>query len=123
MMQPTPAPSSPPRSPDRPAKKQYIQHHLRTAQRPFFGPIRPVYQINRRAQARASKWFTLWREQVGCGLYPVLRLILLPYGSGEIYIYKQKDRGRAMYGLKEKNLAKTYIKLIPLGMIWMQFDS
>ncbi|KAG9310605.1 hypothetical protein JVU11DRAFT_9170 [Chiua virens] len=28
----------------------------------------------------------------------------------------QKDRGRAVYGLKEKNLAKAYIKLIPLGM-------
>lgn len=28
----------------------------------------------------------------------------------------QKDRERAVYGLKEKNLAKTYIKLIPLGM-------
>ncbi|KAG5647455.1 hypothetical protein DXG03_009386 [Asterophora parasitica] len=27
-----------------------------------------------------------------------------------------KDRERAVYGLKEKNLAKTYIKLIPLGM-------
>jgi hypothetical protein len=30
--------------------------------------------------------------------------------------WKQKDRERAVYGLKEKNLAKTYIKLIPLGM-------
>jgi hypothetical protein len=28
----------------------------------------------------------------------------------------QKDRERAVYGLKEKNLAKSYIKLIPLGM-------
>lgn len=27
----------------------------------------------------------------------------------------QKDRERAVYGLKEKNLAKIYIKLIPLG--------
>ena len=26
----------------------------------------------------------------------------------------QKDRERAVYGLKEKNLAKIYIKLIPL---------
>lgn len=32
------------------------------------------------------------------------------------YISIQKDRERAVYGLKEKNLAKTYIKLIPLGM-------
>lgn len=30
-------------------------------------------------------------------------------------IILQKDRERAVYGLKEQNLAKTYIKLIPLG--------
>lgn len=28
----------------------------------------------------------------------------------------QKDRERSVYGLKEKNLAKAYIKLIPLNM-------
>lgn len=27
---------------------------------------------------------------------------------------RQKDRERTVYGLKEKNLAKAYIKLIPL---------
>ena len=31
-------------------------------------------------------------------------------------MFPQKDRERSVYGLKEKNLAKTYIKLIPLGM-------
>lgn len=45
-----------------------------------------------------------WRQEKGFDLYPVLRLIL-----------PQKDRERAVYGLKEKNLAKIYIKLIPLG--------
>jgi len=30
--------------------------------------------------------------------------------------HTQKDRERAVYGLKEKNIAKIYIKLIPLGM-------
>jgi DNA ligase-4 len=45
-----------------------------------------------------------WREQCGKDLYPVLRLIL-----------PQKDRERTMYGLKEKMIAKAYIKLIPLG--------
>lgn len=50
-------------------------------------------------------WFNHWREEIGHDLYPVLRLIL-----------PQKDRERAVYGLKEKNLAKTYIKLIPLGI-------
>ncbi|KAI0272769.1 ATP dependent DNA ligase domain-containing protein [Gloeopeniophorella convolvens] len=51
-----------------------------------------------------SAWFDHWRKEVGPDLYPVLRLIL-----------PQKDRERATYGLKEKNIAKTYIKLIPLG--------
>jgi DNA ligase 4 len=37
-------------------------------------------------------------------MYPVLRLLL-----------PQKDRERAVYGLKEKNIARVYIKLIPLG--------
>ena len=30
--------------------------------------------------------------------------------------HTQKDRERAVYGLKEKNIAKIYIKLIPLGV-------
>ncbi|KAL5513056.1 LIG4 [Sanghuangporus vaninii] len=54
---------------------------------------------------RLSTWFNGWRRDAGKDLYPVLRLIL-----------PQKDRERSVYGLKEKNLAKTYIKLIPLGM-------
>lgn len=37
-------------------------------------------------------------------MYPVLRLVL-----------PQRDRERPIYGLKEKNLAKMYIRLIPLG--------
>lgn len=42
---------------------------------------------------------------------------LVNFGCGsELTVEKQKDRERAVYGLKEKNLAKTYIKLIPLGM-------
>ncbi|KAH9962641.1 ATP-dependent DNA ligase [Russula dissimulans] len=51
-----------------------------------------------------NAWFNHWRKEVGYDLYPVLRLLL-----------PQKDRERAIYGLKEKNIAKTYIKLIPLG--------
>ncbi|KAG1849416.1 ATP dependent DNA ligase domain-containing protein [Suillus subalutaceus] len=47
------------------------------------------------------------------------------FGSTYVFVYTNntsldactfaKDRERAVYGLKEKNLAKTYIKLIPLG--------
>ncbi|KAA1468079.1 DNA ligase 4 [Dentipellis sp. KUC8613] len=51
-----------------------------------------------------NSWFDFWRKNVGNDLYPVLRLVL-----------PQKDRERAVYGLKEKTLAKAYIKLIPLG--------
>ncbi|KLO08051.1 DNA ligase 4 [Schizopora paradoxa] len=51
-----------------------------------------------------AKWFARWRSEVGNDLYPVLRLLL-----------PQKDRERSVYGLKEKNLAKAYIKLIPLN--------
>ncbi|TDL23778.1 DNA ligase 4 [Rickenella mellea] len=59
---------------------------------------------DKRRKALAS-WFNHWREEIGFDMYPVLRLLL-----------PQKDRERSVYGLKEKNLAKTYIKLIPLGM-------
>ena len=38
-------------------------------------------------------------------LFWVLSVLLTP---------SKKDRERAVYGLKEKNLAKIYIKLIPL---------
>lgn len=51
-----------------------------------------------------DSWFNHWRREKGYDLFPVLRLIL-----------PQKDRERAVYGLKEKNLAKIYIKLIPLN--------
>jgi len=39
-----------------------------------------------------------------------------PCAEWNKYYQIQKDRERAVYGLKEKNLAKIYIKLIPLGM-------
>ncbi|KAJ2930609.1 hypothetical protein H1R20_g6480, partial [Candolleomyces eurysporus] len=52
-----------------------------------------------------NTWFVHWRQEKGDDLYPVLRLLL-----------PQKDRERPVYGLKEKNLAKIFIKLIGLGM-------
>ncbi|KIM44920.1 hypothetical protein M413DRAFT_442894 [Hebeloma cylindrosporum] len=114
-MQPTPAPTSAPSSPGPqpqpvnetntyPAPPQNVESAP-------FGILVGLFEKlqNERKQERRRKlidaWFTHWRKEKGYDLYPVLRLIL-----------PQKDRERAVYGLKEKNLAKTYIKLIPLGM-------
>ncbi|KZS94450.1 DNA ligase 4 [Sistotremastrum niveocremeum HHB9708] len=49
-------------------------------------------------------WFKNYREGVGNNFYDVLRLLL-----------PQKDRERAVYQVKEKNLAKLFIRAIPLG--------
>ncbi|KAF9525150.1 DNA ligase 4 [Crepidotus variabilis] len=115
MMQPTPAPSSAPNSP-----KNKDKHLLDNPSYPTppqnvgsapFGILVGLFeklQVERKQDRRRKlidAWFTHWRKEKGHDLYPVLRLIL-----------PQKDRERAVYGLKEKNLAKTYIKLIPLGM-------
>ncbi|CAA7265112.1 unnamed protein product [Cyclocybe aegerita] len=115
MMQPTPAPSSAPNSPGHQSEPQlekpkYNPPPQNVGSAPF-GILVGLFEKlqNERKQDRRRKlidaWFTHWRQEKGYDLYPVLRLIL-----------PQKDRERAVYGLKEKNLAKAYIKLIPLGM-------
>ncbi|KAJ6591668.1 DNA ligase IV [Mycena vulgaris] len=111
-MQATPAPSSAPNSPgpqqDEPTKYPTPPQNMGSAP---FGILVALFEKlqTERKQDRRKKlmrhWFNHWRDEKGHDLYPVLRLIL-----------PQKDRERAVYGLKEKNLAKTYIKLIPLGM-------
>ncbi|TFK51779.1 ATP-dependent DNA ligase [Heliocybe sulcata] len=115
MSQPTPAPSSPSRSvgPSAaeikeeavyPAPPQNVGSAPFTVLAGLFDRLQNERKPERRRKL-LDKWFNNWRKQFGYDLYPVLRLIL-----------PQKDRERAVYGLKEKNLAKTYIKLIPLGM-------
>ncbi|OCH84742.1 ATP-dependent DNA ligase [Obba rivulosa] len=119
-MQPTPAPTSPPSSPPPVAATQTVvtaeDHDLDYPPPPANKGTAPFHvlaslfdrlQDERKPEKRRKlldSWFNHWREQIGYDLYPVLRLIL-----------PQKDRERAVYGLKEKNLAKIYIKLIPLG--------
>ncbi|KIM62592.1 hypothetical protein SCLCIDRAFT_1214942 [Scleroderma citrinum Foug A] len=111
-MQPTPAPSSRPGSPrPRPAESTgYPAPPQNRGSAPFsvlaglFEKLATERKPDRRKRM-LSVWFSRWREQVGNDLYPALRLIL-----------PQKDRERAVYGLKEKNIGKMYIKLIPLGM-------
>ncbi|KAI1796674.1 DNA ligase 4 [Ganoderma leucocontextum] len=120
-MQPTPAPSSPPQ--DSPPLRQssppvavaedhpveYPEPPKNNGSAPFhvlaalFDRLQTERKPDKRRKLLAS-WFDHWRKEIGPDLFPVLRLIL-----------PQKDRERAVYGLKEKNLAKAYIKLIPLG--------
>ncbi|KAI6167470.1 ATP dependent DNA ligase domain-containing protein [Pisolithus thermaeus] len=115
-MQPTPAPSLRPDSPPIGGPPQaeentgYSAPPQNRGSAPFsvltglFERLSTERKPERRRRM-LSVWFNRWREEVGYDLYPVLRLIL-----------PQKDRERAVYGLKEKNIAKIYIKLIPLGM-------
>ncbi|KDQ61444.1 hypothetical protein JAAARDRAFT_30880 [Jaapia argillacea MUCL 33604] len=112
MQQPTPAPSSAPGSPEPQHAEEvvYSAPPQNVGSAPFHILVGLFEKLqNERKPERRRKlldaWFNHWREEIGYDLYPVLRLIL-----------PQKDRERAVYGLKEKNLAKTYIKLIPLGM-------
>ncbi|KAM5533834.1 hypothetical protein V8D89_012497 [Ganoderma adspersum] len=120
-MQPTPAPSSPARDspplrqsspgatvvedhpveyPDPPQNNGSAPFHVLSA---LFDRLQNERKPDKRRKLLAS-WFNHWRKEIGPDLFPVLRLIL-----------PQANRERAVYGLKEKNLAKAYIKLIPLG--------
>ncbi|KAI0642168.1 ATP dependent DNA ligase domain-containing protein [Trametes meyenii] len=115
-MLPTPAPSSPPQSQLLPPTVAAEGHPIVYQAPPQNKSSAPFHvlsalfdrlQNERKPEKRRkllSSWFNHWRAEVGLDLYPVLRLLL-----------PQKDRERAVYGLKEKNLAKQYISLIPLG--------
>ncbi|KAF5316619.1 hypothetical protein D9619_006679 [Psilocybe cf. subviscida] len=113
MMQPTPAPTSSGQSQEAnipPASQTYNPPPPNVDSAPFSVLVNLFEKLqSERKQDRRRKmiesWFAHWRKEKGHDLYTVLRLLL-----------PQKDRERAIYGLKEKNLAKTYIKLIPLGI-------
>ncbi|THU99099.1 ATP-dependent DNA ligase [Dendrothele bispora CBS 962.96] len=106
-MESTPGPSS---MPDvKPEDDTYPQPPQNVDSAPFRVLVGLFEKLqNERKQDKRMRhlhtWFNHWREQVGNDLYPVLRLIL-----------PQKDRERAVYGLKEANIANAYIKLIPLS--------
>lgn len=51
-----------------------------------------------------QRFISEWREEVGDDIYPAFRLII-----------PEKDRERAMYGLKEKTIAKLLIKIMRLN--------
>ncbi|KAF2670149.1 DNA ligase [Microthyrium microscopicum] len=48
-----------------------------------------------------ERFISRWRQKVGNDFYPALRLII-----------PEKDRDRAMYGLKEKTIAKLIVRVI-----------
>ncbi|OJT11573.1 DNA ligase 4, partial [Trametes pubescens] len=120
-MQPTPAPSSPPAS-QLPGASQLLPPAVAAEDHPIEYPAPPQnkgsapfhvlvalfekLQNERKPEKRRrliASWLNGWRKDIGYDLFPVLRLIL-----------PQKDRKRTVYGLKEKNLAKAYMKVIPL---------
>ncbi|QRV95869.1 ATP-dependent DNA ligase [Ceratobasidium sp. AG-Ba] len=71
---------------------------------PPFSKLAALYEAlrsERKPEKRKTmllRWFGNWREKVGTDLYPALRLIL-----------PEKDRERAVYGLKEITLAKCFL--------------
>ncbi|KAF8518045.1 DNA ligase 4 [Hysterangium stoloniferum] len=110
-------PSPPPSSPltnapnDDQDKITYTHVPINRGKPPPFGALTGLYERlsheNKHELRRKllANWFRKWREDVGPDLYPVLRLLL-----------PQKDRERAVYNIKEKTLAKIYIRIIPLNM-------
>lgn len=50
-----------------------------------------------------QRFVSRWRQEVGNDFYPALRLIL-----------PEKDRDRAMYGLKEKAIARLIVKMLKI---------
>lgn len=54
-------------------------------------------------RAIIERYISRWRKEVGNDFYPALRLIL-----------PHKDRDRAMYGLKEKYLARMLVKILKI---------
>ncbi|CAE6411628.1 unnamed protein product [Rhizoctonia solani] len=71
---------------------------------PLFSRMADLFEalrMERRQEKRKTmllRWFANWREKVGTDLYPALRLIL-----------PEKDRERAVYGLKESSLGKCFL--------------
>ena len=51
-----------------------------------------------------ERFISRWRKEVGDDIYPAFRLII-----------PEKDRERAMYGLKEKTIAKLLVKIMKIN--------
>lgn len=69
------------------------------------GPNGPSHMSVHEQRANYIETFiSKWRSKVGNDIYPVLRLML-----------PEKDRDRAMYGLKEKTIGKLFARLLGLS--------
>lgn len=75
-----------------------------TLNRRKIGPDGGLAQgTNEMRRAIIERYISRWRSQVGYDFFPAMRLIL-----------PEKDRDRAMYGLKEKALGKYLVKIMKI---------
>jgi DNA ligase 4 len=91
-------------------------------QRPKVGPGPPRKKLNAPRSSNMSpselkkqcidQFIARWRSEVGSDIYPALRLIV-----------PDQDRDRAMYGLKEKNIAKLLVRVMGINKISTDADS
>ena len=69
------------------------------------GPHGPASQNPNEMRYRIiERFISRWRQEVGDDIYPAFRIIL-----------PDKDRERAMYGLKEKTIAKLLVKVLNIN--------
>ncbi|KAK4997840.1 DNA ligase (ATP) [Elasticomyces elasticus] len=68
------------------------------------GPHGPTaLSPNEARRAIIERFISRWRKEVGDDIYPAFRLIL-----------PEKDRDRAMYGLKEKTIGKLLVRILKI---------
>ena len=67
------------------------------------GPHGPTHSPNEIRRSIIERFISRWRKEVGNDIYPAFRLIV-----------PEKDRDRAMYGLKELTLAKLLVRVMKI---------
>ncbi|GAB7343872.1 hypothetical protein MBLNU457_1835t2 [Dothideomycetes sp. NU457] len=67
------------------------------------GPHGPRRNVQDDRRMIIDRFISRWRKEVGPDIYPALRLIV-----------PEKDRDRAMYGLKEKTIGKLLVKVMKI---------
>lgn len=82
-------------------KKKPIGRLMSRAKQGPHGPLNPSPHEARRLII--ERFISRWRNEVGDDFYPALRLII-----------PEKDRDRALYGMKEKTIGKLLVKLMKI---------